>query len=393
MCWSRLRLALDGRPALPARILVRVEQSILPGLFIGAIILFEYLGVPYPTIEPLPTSPFQKQMAQDGEDYAVLDIPLDRSDTKRYLYYQTQHEKSTVQGRVARVPAEAYALFNRIPLLSAWQTHILGQAPARSRLAVAAAGRSKCALHHPAQGSHAAGSGDFAAQLFHPAPGLRGRSDRGILYGARGAACRSRSPTRSASSTVGPAVEGPDQPIRVRVRWTAAQPIERELAYRLELIDENGTAVISQTDRITPTTSSWQPGTIVMGDYQLTPQQPVPIGQYRLQLSVLDGERVLGSIDLPHRIVNVPSGDGAWMSGQRGAARALWRGDRIARRRCEPPGQLADPVAALARAARARRGYEILRASARRAGQRRGAGRWHSRQVHAPQFASGRPTK
>ena len=56
-------------------------------------------------------------------------------------------------------------------------------------------------------------------------------------------------------------VEGPDKPIRVRVRWTAAQPIGRELAYRLELIDENGTAVISQTDQITPTTSSWQPGT------------------------------------------------------------------------------------------------------------------------------------
>ena len=157
-------------------------------MFIGAIILFEYLGVPYPTIDPLPTSPFQKRLAQDGEDYAVLDIPLDRSDTKRYLYYQTQHGKPTVQGRVARVPAEAYALFNRIPLLSAWQQKHPGQAPARPRLAIAAVGRAKCALHHPAQGPRAAGSGDVAAQLLHPAPGLRGRSDRGILYGARGAA-------------------------------------------------------------------------------------------------------------------------------------------------------------------------------------------------------------
>ena len=167
---------------------VRAEPSIMGGVVIGAIILFEYLGVPYPTIDPLPTSPFQKQLAQDGENYAVLDIPLDRSDTKRYLYYQTQHEKSTVQGRVARVPAEAYALFNRIPLLSAWQRQHSGQAPARPWRAVAAAGRSKCALHHPAQGPRAAGSGDVTAQLFHPAPGLRGRSDRGILYGARGAA-------------------------------------------------------------------------------------------------------------------------------------------------------------------------------------------------------------
>ena len=71
--------------------------------------------------------------------------------------------------------------------------------------------------------------------------------------------------------------------------------------------------MISQTDRITPTTSSWQPGTIVMGDYQLTPTQPVPIGNYRLQLSVLDGADVIGSVELPHRIVNVPSAKGAWI--------------------------------------------------------------------------------
>ena len=89
--------------------------------------------------------------------------------------------------------------------------------------------------------------------------------------------------------------------------------IGQELAYRLELIGENNTAVISQTDQLTPTTSTWQPGTIVVGDYQLMPSRPLPLGRYRLQLSVLDGEHVLGSIDLPHRIVDVPSSSGAWM--------------------------------------------------------------------------------
>jgi hypothetical protein len=109
-------------------------------------------------------------------------------------------------------------------------------------------------------------------------------------------------------------IDGPDEPIRVRVRWTATQPIGRELAYRLQLVDEHGAAVISQTAGITPTTSTWQSGTIVMGDYQLAPQQPVPTGRYRLQLSVLDGGRVLGSIDLPHRIVNAPVRDnGQWL--------------------------------------------------------------------------------
>ncbi len=62
------------------------------------------------------------------------------------------------------------------------------QAPARSRFATAAAGRPERALHYPAQEPRAAGRCDFAAQLFHAAPGLRGRSDRGILHGTRRAA-------------------------------------------------------------------------------------------------------------------------------------------------------------------------------------------------------------
>jgi hypothetical protein len=282
------------------------------GAVIGAIILFEYLGVPYPTIDPLPISPFQKQLTQDGENYAVLDIPLDRSNTKRYLYYQTQHEKSTVQGRVARVPAEAYELFNRIPLLSAWQKDILAKRPpdlGPQLQAMAEENVRYIILHKDLAPPEAVTS---LRNYFTLPPAYE--DDQIAVYSTTLAA----QPAQQITDAIGivnswAGVEGQDKPIRVRVRWTATQPIGRELAYQLELVNENGAAVISRTNRITPATSSWQPGTIVMGDYQLTPQQPVPIGRYRLQLSVLDGERRLGTIDLPHRIVNVTSGDGAWI--------------------------------------------------------------------------------
>ncbi len=288
------------------------EAVFTVGVVFGALILFEYLGVPYPTIEPLATSPFQKQLAQDREDYAVLDIPLERSDTKRYLYYQTQHEKSTVQGRVARVPAEAYDLFNRIPLLSAWQKDILAKRPAdlgeQLRL-LADANVRYIILHKDLTPPEAITS----LRNYFTLPPVY-EDDQIAVYSTRLAA----QPSQSITDEIGvitswAGVQGDNQPIRVRVRWTAAQPIERELAYRLELIDERNISVLSQTDRLTPPTSAWSPGTIVMGDYQLTPSPQVPPGRYRLQLSVLDGERVLGSIDLPHRIINQPSSSGAWM--------------------------------------------------------------------------------
>jgi hypothetical protein len=282
------------------------------GVIIGAIILFEYLGVPYPTIDPLPASPFYKQMAQDSEEYAVLDIPLARSDTKRYLYYQTQHEKPTVQGRVARVPAEAYQLFDRVPLLSAWQSSILAQRPADlgSQLRLLAEQKVRYILLHKNLMPREAA---VALRDYFTLPPVY-EDDQIAVYSTALAA----QPVQSIAAGIGVIdswadVAGPDRPIHVHIRWTAAQPNGRELAYRLELIDENGAAVISQTERIVPATSSWQPGTIVNGDYQLTPQQPVPIGRYGLRLSVLDGERVAGTIDLPHRLVNVPSVRGAWI--------------------------------------------------------------------------------
>jgi hypothetical protein len=298
------RSAKLAKAATP-RLLVAIS------IVLGAIILFEYLGVPYPTIAPLPTSPFQKQMARDGADYAVLDLPLDRSATKRYLYYQTQHEKSTVQGRVARVPAEAYELFRRIPLLSAWQSDILAQRPPDlgSQLQPLADQNVRYIILHKDLAPQAVA----ALRDYFTLPPVYEDDQIAVYSTARTARLAQMIDDKIGIVNSWATVAGPDKPIHVQVRWSAAQPIGRELTYRLKLIDQKGTAVISQTDRISPTTSSWLPGAIVIGDYQLTPQQPVPIGQYRLQLSVLAGDRVLGAIDLPHRIVNVPSITGDWI--------------------------------------------------------------------------------
>ena len=283
------------------------------GMIIGAIILFEYLGVPYPTIEPLPLSKFQQQLANDGEAYAVLDIPLDRADTKSYLYYQTQTQKPTVQGRVARVPPEAYALFDQIPLLAAWRKSQLAARPPDlgAQLQRLAAQNVRYIILHK---DLALPETVTTLRNYFTLPPVYEDDQIAVYSTTLGAepAQRLTDAIGIVNSWVG--VAGPDKPIRVRVRWTAAQPIGSELAYRLELVDENGAALISQTDRLTPATATWLPGTIVMGDYQLMPQQPVPIGRYRLQLSALDGERVLGTIDLPHQLINVPARDnGQWL--------------------------------------------------------------------------------
>ncbi len=285
----------------------------LSGMLIGAIILFEYLGVPYPTIKPLPASAFQRQMNNDAANYAILDIPLGRSDTKRYLYYQTLHEKSTVQGRVARVPPEAYQLFEQIPLLQAWQERINAPRPpdAGAQLQLLADQNVRYIVLHK--------------DLTPPetVAALRDYFTLLPVYEDDQIAVYSTAATARPAQAIGDVgivnswvnVTGPDQPIDVQVRWAATQAIKQDYAYRLELIDEaTGTAVLSQTDRITPTTSTWQPGAMVIGSYRLTPPPAVPLGHYRLKLSVLDGEKTIGAVELPHRIVNVPArNNGQWI--------------------------------------------------------------------------------
>ncbi|HZY42616.1 MAG TPA: hypothetical protein VFF59_11530, partial [Anaerolineae bacterium] len=277
----------------------------------GALILFEYLGVPYPTLEPLSTSAFHAQIASDAEPYAILDIPLERSDTKYYLYYQTQHQHPLVQGRVARVPPEAYQLFNEIPLLGAWQQSLNAPRPpdVGAQLAQLADRNVRYVILH----KHLTPPPLVTAlrDYFTLPPVFE--DDQFAVYSTRPA-----DPPVTPLGDLGviaswATVEGPDKPIRVQVRWAATGSIGRDYAFRLALIDERGTAVISHTDRLIPATSTWLPDALVVGDYQLTPVTPVPIGRYTLQLSVLDGDRAIDTLTLPQRIINVPSVTGPWI--------------------------------------------------------------------------------
>ena len=88
---------------------------------IGAVVLFEYMGLPMRLLDLPPHSPFYDEMAADGELYAVVDLPLTRAAGEIHRYYQTIHEKPIVGGWDHRVPEEALAFIDADPLLSAWR--------------------------------------------------------------------------------------------------------------------------------------------------------------------------------------------------------------------------------------------------------------------------------
>ncbi|HKZ84678.1 MAG TPA: hypothetical protein VJ793_13570 [Anaerolineae bacterium] len=294
---------------------------------LGTLIVFEYLGLPYPTIEPLSTSPYFDALAADPEPYAILDIPLERSDTKRYLYYQTRHGKPIVEGRVARVPAEADALFDAIPLLAGWRSAIdppyppdldnqLAQLAARDVRAVVVhktllAPEQFNALRDYFTRIPAYEDEQIVVYSTHPSrePGTPVGSGMGLFNGW---ATLSESPSAALRGQASVALE-------VHLRWAATGPLRGDFDYRLSLVGESGIHVAEhlclrhrcrQTQHIDPPTSTWQPGALMAGDYQLSLPARLSPGVYRIRLDLCDSDHGVGMLELAHRILSLPEGPG-----------------------------------------------------------------------------------
>jgi hypothetical protein len=126
------RFSLALMPALSvlvglacAQISTRVRLPWSSAGFASAILL-EYLILPLPLMSLPPDSPFYRQMAQDGEEYAVAELPLRRSEGEIHRYYQTIHQKPIVGGWDHRVPLSVYSFIDGNPLLSAWREDVPG---------------------------------------------------------------------------------------------------------------------------------------------------------------------------------------------------------------------------------------------------------------------------
>ena len=89
---------------------------------VAALLLVVYAPPPLTGL-PAEISPFYEHVARDGETYAIIDLPVGGQYTKLpryYMYLQTTHHKPILDGKVARMPADAYRFVESDPLLRAW---------------------------------------------------------------------------------------------------------------------------------------------------------------------------------------------------------------------------------------------------------------------------------
>lgn len=84
---------------------------------VAVVLLFALLGMefwvyPFPA-RTIPIPEFFREVARDGQDYAILGLPLrEWGATVLAMYYQTAHGKRLLNGCVSRVPERAHAVLD-----------------------------------------------------------------------------------------------------------------------------------------------------------------------------------------------------------------------------------------------------------------------------------------
>ncbi len=109
-------LAAWGLTALLGQRPLGRRSAVLAGL-VGAVILGEYCLVPYRTAA-LETPGWYRELAREPGDFAVLDLPMRAAHSNKvYMFYQITHGKALVEGRISRLPREAFAFLDSTPFL------------------------------------------------------------------------------------------------------------------------------------------------------------------------------------------------------------------------------------------------------------------------------------
>ncbi|MCP4536119.1 MAG: hypothetical protein GY832_03140 [Chloroflexi bacterium] len=110
-------LAAYGGRAVLASVQRRSKWAnvVVPCLLAG-VILFEYLIVPVPLQLPQ-SSPFYAQVAAEPGDFAILNLPINSQQSKRYMAAQAIHHRPILQGKTARFSDGTYAYLDGHPWL------------------------------------------------------------------------------------------------------------------------------------------------------------------------------------------------------------------------------------------------------------------------------------
>ena len=295
--------------------LVRLQQRwVRWGTVVTALLCLLIVGeyaVMMPT-QTLSVPAWSQRLAAEAESFGTLDIPMNpRAMTdKMYMAYQLSHQKPMVSGHVSRLPREAIAFIERVPLLQAVRQTEGLKAPSLVDIShqlrqLAAVDVRYLVLHKPLLGQEqldewrawlgiAPYYEDDLVLVYTTSPVLKRDfvMAQPILMDGR-----QRPLLGLVEATVSPGEMGQEGLLTVDTRWAGAAVMELDYNRCIELIDDEG--VVAQThcrplSKVWPT-SQWQANALVDPppyEFQVSPY--LRAGVYDVGVTVADGAQVVG---------------------------------------------------------------------------------------------------
>ncbi len=86
-------------------------------VLLGALILVDYLSIPTDMVSARVPA-FYAALAEEPGDFAIVGLPGKRQITERYMFYQTVHGRPLLSGHVSRLPPQAMAFSDSVPLIA-----------------------------------------------------------------------------------------------------------------------------------------------------------------------------------------------------------------------------------------------------------------------------------
>jgi hypothetical protein len=261
---------------------------------LGALILIEYRVAPFPTVQVDPPAWFS-QLAQEPGDFAILDLPMSLETTNKwYMFYQIVHGKPLVEGRVSRLPREAFTFMESSPFLQALR-HGNRMDPAQVDVShqlrqLADAGVRYIVLHKKfARPEQLASWRDWLTfSPFH-------EDDEIVVYRTDPQLGRDFMPTYQLNDAIGLIRATPretDQTglLQVDARWTSSSNPGRDYDVCFKLISADNKVSQSQCEPIAPgwPAASWEASEVVRGSYDLHVDPLLASGKYTLTMSLAD---------------------------------------------------------------------------------------------------------
>ena len=284
-----------------------------------ALVLLEYLSTPCPLL-PAQVSPFYIQLAQQSEDFAILELPLGLLSAGRSLYAQTVHNKRTVNGYVARASYDAGAFVYSSPLLKSLELRIdpdpaLHDLPREIGL-LAQNGIRYIVIHKTPMPPMPAVEEDVLAawkRLFGPTPFYQ--DDEIIVYETRTVPDQSTSPRigfgqRLALTEVHTRrTQLLDRHfLTVDLTWQALADLANTYDCTLSIEHPDGTVVGSGSWRISPhyPTSRWRKGVFISERYALHLDPSLPGDEYGFTIQIQDSLSGL-KIATQRLVIHIPT--------------------------------------------------------------------------------------